>query len=324
MCVAVMGRRTAVWKAALWGGMAGTLPDLDVFIDYGEPLANMVNHRGASHSLFYLTLLSPFLASLAWRIHGRQASLQRWWFAIWLALITHPLLDACTVYGTRLLLPFTDYAFGTDSIFIIDPLYTVPLCAGVVAALRNGTTAGLRWNTFGIALSTVYLAWGLGAQAYVRNLALSSLPPALMAEGGRLLVTPTPLNTVLWRIVAQDDQYYYEGFRSLLDAPGPIQIQRYASGSELAKGLAPDNPAFRLKAFANGLVRFDEVEGKLHITDLRMGQQPHFPFRFVVAERTPDGTLHSVTPRAANSWGDIGESLNWLVQRIGGQKLPAP
>lgn len=71
--VAVMGRRTAVWKAALWGGMAGTLPDLDVFIDYGEPLASMVNHRGASHSLFYLTLLSPLLASLAWRIHGRHA-----------------------------------------------------------------------------------------------------------------------------------------------------------------------------------------------------------------------------------------------------------
>jgi hypothetical protein len=27
--VAVMGRRTAVWKAALWGGVLGTLPDLD-------------------------------------------------------------------------------------------------------------------------------------------------------------------------------------------------------------------------------------------------------------------------------------------------------
>jgi len=60
------------------------------------------------------------------------------------------------------------------------------------------------------------------------------------------LITPTPLNTVLWRIVAQDDQYYYEGFRSLLDAPGPIQFQRYESGSALATGMAPDNPAFRL------------------------------------------------------------------------------
>ena len=65
--VAVMGRRTAVWKAALWGGVAGTLPDLDVLIDYGEPLANMVNHRGFSHSLIYLSLLAP---ALAWLVMG--------------------------------------------------------------------------------------------------------------------------------------------------------------------------------------------------------------------------------------------------------------
>ena len=40
--VAALGRRTPVWKAALWGGVAGTLPDLDVFIDHGDDLRNMV------------------------------------------------------------------------------------------------------------------------------------------------------------------------------------------------------------------------------------------------------------------------------------------
>ena len=35
--VATMGRRTAVWKAALWGGVVGTLPDQDVRITHGEP-----------------------------------------------------------------------------------------------------------------------------------------------------------------------------------------------------------------------------------------------------------------------------------------------
>ena len=29
VAIATLGRRTAVWKAALWGGIAGTLPDLD-------------------------------------------------------------------------------------------------------------------------------------------------------------------------------------------------------------------------------------------------------------------------------------------------------
>lgn len=322
--VAVMGRRTAVWKAALWGGVAGTLPDLDVFIDYGDPLANMVNHRGASHSLIYLTLLSPALAWLAWRIHGRVASLQRWWLAIWLALITHPLLDASTVYGTRLLLPFTDHAFGTDSIFIIDPLYTLPLCVGVVAALRKGETYGLRWNAVALALSTAYLAWSLGVQAYVRNQALQSLPPGVMANGGRLLVTPSPLNTVLWRIVAQDEQHYYEGFHSLLDPTGPIRFQRYESSGALAAELPRDNPAFHLQSFALGFVRFDEVAGELRVTDLRMGQEPHYAFSFIVAERGTDGMLQNMKPRAVGSRADVGESWNWLIQRIGGRDLPAP
>jgi inner membrane protein len=30
--LATMGRHTAAWKAALWGAVAGTLPDLDALI----------------------------------------------------------------------------------------------------------------------------------------------------------------------------------------------------------------------------------------------------------------------------------------------------
>ena len=57
--VAVMGRRTAVWKSALWGAVAGTLPDLDAFIDHGDAILNMTRHRAESHALFYLTLAAP-------------------------------------------------------------------------------------------------------------------------------------------------------------------------------------------------------------------------------------------------------------------------
>ena len=64
--VAVMGRRVGIWKSALWGGFCGTLPDLDVLIDHGDPIRNMTFHRTESHALFYLTLLSPLLA---WLIH---------------------------------------------------------------------------------------------------------------------------------------------------------------------------------------------------------------------------------------------------------------
>jgi inner membrane protein len=174
--VAVMGRRTAVWKAAAWGAVCGTLPDLDVVIDYGDPIRNMTLHRAESHAIFWLTLLSPLLAWLAAKVHGEMDRFRRWWLAVWLALVTHPLLDLMTVYGTQIALPFTDRPFGVGSIFIIDPLYTLPLLVGVVAALvARDPARGVRWNAAGLVLSTAYLAWSFGAQQHVASIAEASL-----------------------------------------------------------------------------------------------------------------------------------------------------
>ena len=77
--VAVVGRRTAVWKAALWGGVAGTLPDLDVLVDFGDTVSHMALHRGQSHSLLDLTLLAPLMAWAVSRVHGEQVLFGRWW-----------------------------------------------------------------------------------------------------------------------------------------------------------------------------------------------------------------------------------------------------
>ena len=155
--VATMGRRTALWKAALIGAIGGTLPDLDVFIDHGDPVRNMTLHRAQSHSLLYLALLSPLLAWLCARLCSQRQHWQRWLLAIWLILTTHVLLDLMTVYGTQLLIPFTDFPYAVGSIFIIDPLYTVPLLIGLAGAFLWRRRA-LTMNAAGLLLSTAYLA----------------------------------------------------------------------------------------------------------------------------------------------------------------------
>ena len=45
---AVLGRKLGK-RAALIGAGFGTLPDLDVLIDFGGPIENMTYHRGVSH-----------------------------------------------------------------------------------------------------------------------------------------------------------------------------------------------------------------------------------------------------------------------------------
>lgn len=320
--VAIMGRRTAVWKAALWGGLAGTLPDLDVLIDHGDDLSNMVRHRGFSHALFWLTLASPVLAALPAWLHRERDRFGRWWLALWLALVTHPLLDTMTVYGTRLLLPFTDHPFGVGSVFIIDPLYTVPLLIGLVVALARREGRGRRANAWGLALSTAYLAWTVGAQAYVREVAQDSLAGRGQAPAA-LLVTPSPLNTILWRVVAmQADGSYQEGFHSLLDGGRPMRWRTYAATPRLREELRGLAPVQELARFTHGFYKLHERDGRAWITDLRMGQEPHYVFSFLVAQR--GSAWRPVVPENQGTRGDTGQSLAWLWRRLLGEDLPPP
>lgn len=326
VAIGVMGHRTAVWKAATWGAVAGTLPDLDVVVDHGDALLNMVLHRAESHSLFWLTLFSPWLAWIVSRVHREGPLFRRWWLALWLVLITHPLLDAMTVYGTQLLLPFTNHPFGVGSIFIIDPAYTLPLVVGVVAALRmTEPTRGLRWNAGGLVLSTAYLAWSALAQEHVEQQARTSLrEQGLSAE--QVLVTPAPFQTLLWRVVALPDDpadpHFHEAYVSLLDGPRPLRWAAHPLGSDLKTAHGQTGSVALLTNFAQGFVKLSTTsDGQLRITDLRMGQEPDYVFNFDL------GLPHSVGSVAATQVSErppIGPALRWIAQRMWGLELPPP
>ena len=317
--VAVMGPRTAVWKAALWGAVAGTLPDLDTFVDHGNAIFNMTRHRAESHSLFYLTLAAPVLAGLVARLHGELALFRRWWLSLWLVLVTHPLLDVMTVYGTQLLFPFNDYPFGVGSIFIVDPLYTVPLIAGVVLALR---LKRLRWNASGLVLSTLYLGWSYGAQQQATQVARASLKAQGIAASG-LLVTPAPFNTLLWRLVATTPTQYFEGHYSLLDDSPRIAWTAHARGAALIAQYGQTPPVARIAAFSHGFYRMSVADGRLFVTDLRMGHEPAYTFNFNLG--TPaELAIGSRAPTLESQRPDMATALPWLWQRMWGKVLPLP
>ena len=320
--IAVMGRRTALWKAALWGGICGTLPDLDAFIDHGDAVRNMTLHRAESHALFYLTLAAPLLAAAIARLNKETPLFRRWWLAVWLALITHPLLDWTTVYGTQLLRPFSSEPLGLGSMFIIDPLYTLPLLVGVVVALFTTLPRALRWNTGGLVLSTGYLAWSAWAQHHVTGIALAALA-AQGVQPERLLVTPTPFNTVAWRIVAITPDHFLEGFYALTDPSTSVTFDAFPNGASLAPTTRGNAGAERIAAFSRGFYKLSEQQGRLLITDLRMGQEPFYTFSFEVAQRQGDG-FRAVTPIAAGRRPDIGPALHWLGRRVRGETLPPP
>ena len=125
---AVLGKNIGVRRAAITGGLLGTLPDLDVFFPADDPIDSFVGHRGPSHSLIVHLIVAPVIGETLVRYfqtlkeYGARA-----YIAVFLCLATHALLDAMTIYGTRLFWPVWPEPLGLGSIFIIDPLYTLPL-----------------------------------------------------------------------------------------------------------------------------------------------------------------------------------------------------
>ena len=321
--VAVMGRRTALWKSALWGGVAGLLPDLDVLLDHGDPVLNMIRHRAETHALLLLTL---FAFPMAWgvsRLHRQPQLYARWWWAIMLALVTHPLLDLMTIYGTQVFQPFTDEAYGLGSIFIVDPVYSLPLLAGVIAALRvKRTGRALRINAWALAFSTVYLAWSALAQAWVMQHARESLQ-ALGLPSQQLLVTPAPFNTVLWRVVAIDGERFHEGFYALMDGGRAVRFVAHERGAVLATENADHPQLQRLSRFTDGFFKVQRASGSLVVTDLRMGQEPVYVFAFDIGPPLQGGQGHGPAVQQSRRM-DIGAGLKWLGPRILGCDVLPP
>ncbi|WP_313117035.1 metal-dependent hydrolase [Ectopseudomonas guguanensis] len=311
-------------KALLYGATLATLPDLDVIMDYGDAVANMTYHRGFSHSLF---VLSGFALLLTWLIRRFRRhpgySTNRLLLTLWLVLITHPLLDAFTSYGTQLFWPLMPTPTAWSSLFIIDPLYTVPLIAAVVISLFTGLREqSWRVPAVALAVSTLYIGFSLAGKFMVEQRVERELArQGIQAE--QLFITPTPFNTLLWRAIVLDGEDYYEALIGWFDDEPP-QLQRLPRGTHLRERLADSPMHQRLEWFTGGVLRYDQVGDRLIVTDLRLGMTGFHPFRFDFAQ-LHDGQwqVHDRIDRLPFSRGEA-EHLALLFKRIWQPELQVP
>lgn len=311
-------------KALLYGAALASVPDLDVFIDYGDAVAEMTYHRGFSHSLFVLSALAIALTALFRLRPNPGYSSGRLFITLWLVLITHPLLDAFTSYGTQLFWPFTPPPVAWSTIFIIDPLYTVPLLLAVILGLALGLKGRTpRLPMAALAVSTVYLAFSVTG----KWMAESRVEQQLQANGIQpeaIFSSPTPLNTLLWRVTVMDGDRYHESMVSWFDSEPPI-LQTLPSGEELRPALEASAQWHRLAWFTSNILRYDEVDGRLLVTDLRLGMTGYHPFRFPMAQRDAAGHWQMIdhVEREPTDRGGA-EQLRLIWQRIWSQSPELP
>lgn len=273
-------------KAAAWGAVFGTLPDLDVFVPLGDAVRDFTYHRSATHSLIIMLLASPIFGWLLSRIHrSKDDTFRRWTAMVFTCFATHALLDSFTVYGTQLFWPISEYPFTFSTIFIIDPVYTLPIVLGVIAAVIRR-----QWhivNLFGLALSSLYLTWSVGVKLHVDSVTQRAIAVQGI-EATDYLTTPSAFNTLLWRVVVINENHYYEGYYSIFDSEPSLQLIPFERNLELLIPVEHDWSVQRLQWFTKGFYKASKIDNGLVITDIRMGFEPQYVFNFKVAETTDE------------------------------------
>lgn len=309
----VAGRK-APRAAVLYGAGFGILPDLDIFIQYANDLDSMTLHRSWTHSWIVQSLLAPMMAFLMWKLDNRM-DYRRWFILIWLVWITHSGLDALTVYGTQLFWPFMPPPASIGSIFIIDPVYSLPLAVGFLAILvAAGKRLSQRMMIGGLLFSSAYLVWGLGAQYWMTQQTQQALAEQQI-DYQHIKVTPAPLNSLLWRIVVIDEAVYYEAFRSVFDGNAQFEFTQFDRAIELKQFLPNQSDIERIDWFTQNNYKLEQQDNRIVATDLRMGMEPNYFFRFQLAEILNDEVIELI-PQQLPMPRNAREGLYWVWQRI--------
>lgn len=274
--------RTIGYRAAVYGALAGAMPDIDVLFSLnGDFIDQLVSHRGITHSLIFAPVIGPLLGWLVWRRRRRKdpnvdsRELWYWIIALSLAVFSHPLLDLLTTYGTQLLLPFSDARFAVNAMPIIDPVYTSSLILGLLIARFWPAKQYIHRIALGtLLISSSYLGYGWILNEQAEAHAIAQLQAAGIVEP-RVSAFPTILQIHHRRVVARLADRDMVGFVSTW-APCEIAWQSAPrADTDLLQNYLQTREGKVFAWFTMGWAHYDlqrtTAGWRLSVTDLRYG-----------------------------------------------------
>jgi len=295
---AVLGKKVGN-KAILWGAIGGTIPDLDtipgLFLD---TVSRLEIHRGFSHSIVFAILIAPLLGFLIDKIYRKKKE-ATWWgwtqLMFW-AIFTHPLLDIFTTWGTQLLWPL-EWRIAIQSVFVIDPMYTLPflICLVVVLFLKRNSNARFKWNKVGLIISSIYLIVTVGIKLYVDKVFEKALKDGNY-QFSRFDSRPTPLNAILWTSNIELENSFLITYYSILDAHENLEFFEFAKNDELLNPYRNEPEIEKLIQLTKGFYTIEKTNEGIAMNDLRFGLtegfnngKGNFVFTYLISK--DNGTL---------------------------------
>ncbi|BDS11227.1 metal-dependent hydrolase [Aureispira anguillae] len=266
-------------KSLIIGAIAGTIPDLDVFLaPFFNEVAFITVHRSVSHSLIFAVITSFFLAFGAHKITRYKYNYKDWALAFFLAIFTHSLLDWCTTYGTKILSPFNGHLFSLNNIHIIEPIYTSILLIGVLWLFIKKTIPVAKRTQIAkktLIYSTLYLGWtfvskGIANQHFIAQIQEQNI------EYKKMIISPTPLNSLLWNAIIKTNKGYYFGSYSLLDRRDKIEFFFVESSNELLPKIKAFKRGRQYLEFTQDFPLVQVKEGKINVYAIKFGPMNYF------------------------------------------------
>lgn len=272
-------------RTFIYGTILGTLPDLDVVVGlFMDPVSGVAIHRGLSHSLLFFVCLSPILGWLIAKLERDKITLQRSIVLAFFGLFTHVVLDAFTSWGTQILWPLPD-RFALKTIFVIDPLYTIPLLISLIYVYRTKVDfLRQKYLYRGLLISSSYLLITCG----IKLIALNKFENALQNQSIKyteIIVKPTAFNTILWNANIKTNKGYLLADYSLLDSKD-IEFTLYKDNQEAGKQISNVEEFKKLVCISEGWHIVSRHENRIYFNDLRFGllndnpKLPQFAFSY--------------------------------------------
>ena len=220
-----------------------------------------------------------------------NASIRDWqWLFFW-ALITHPLLDCFTMYGTQLFLPFSNMRVAWSTISVADPLYTLPFLVCLIIASRISFQSPRRrhWNYIGIIFSSAYLLFTVFNKNRINQLFADSIKNQ-GTQIERFITNPSILTNILWNYTGEAKNHYYLAQYSLFDKK-EVTFSKIDKNHDLLKNYEKDKTLQTLQWFSDGFFTLHDMGDEYQFSDLRFGSfsgkgtgPDDYFFRFMINE----------------------------------------
>lgn len=310
-------------SAIVIGAVAQSLPDIDIVASlWLDVPRDLLAHRGFTHSFLFVILVSLLLSYLSGRWFTKAEVSSKRWFLSYLMLISiHLLLDSLNAYGTGWLEPFSHTRFSFPTLFVADPFYTITLVVVFVMLilLRTDNAHRLRWAVGGLLVSSTYLMYAGINKIMVTN-EVDEILHKQQVSFHRYFTTPTPLNTWLWMVVAEDRNGFYVGHRSVFDRKDSLELHYFPRQDSLLVRNEPDDVK-RLQRFSQGYYTVASRGDTVVFSDLRFGQRlgweyPQARFVFEYYVNYPEANMLAVQRGRFAGWNR--EHLKAMAARIAG------